>query len=105
MFDPNPKGEHLKFIELGSSPMGRWGGKGLIGVDSSLKFEPAPKSRKRRIATKSPKHQVSQNIVYQYIKIDVPIAIGIVFSWLGGKKISFRSGLKFKVSGLCDITK
>jgi hypothetical protein len=31
--------------------------------------EPAPKSRKRRIATKSPKHQPSQNNVYQYIKI------------------------------------
>jgi hypothetical protein len=59
-----------------------------------LKIEPAPKSKKRRIATKSPKHKLTQNIVYQYIKIGAPIAIGIVFSWFGGKKISFRSGLK-----------
>jgi hypothetical protein len=61
-----------------------------------MNIEPAPKSLKRRITTKSPKHQPSQNIVYQYIKIGVPIAIGIVFSWLGGKKISFRSGLNIE---------
>jgi hypothetical protein len=38
------------------------------------KVEPAPKSRNRRIATKSPKHQPSQNIVYQYIKISAFVA-------------------------------
>ncbi len=32
---PNPKGEHLKFIELGSSPLGDRG-QGLFGADSIL---------------------------------------------------------------------
>jgi hypothetical protein len=42
---------------------------GLTYSERNLKIEPAPKSRKRRIATKSQKHQLTQNIVYQYIKI------------------------------------
>jgi hypothetical protein len=32
---PNPKGEHLKIIELGSSPL-RNGVKGLVGVTSKF---------------------------------------------------------------------
>jgi hypothetical protein len=34
---PNPKGEHLKIIELRSPPFGGKGIKGLFGVDSLLK--------------------------------------------------------------------
>jgi hypothetical protein len=33
---PNPKGEHLKFIELGSPPLGDRG-QGLFGADSITK--------------------------------------------------------------------
>jgi hypothetical protein len=33
---PNPKGEHLKIIELGSPPFGGYGVKGLFGADSIL---------------------------------------------------------------------
>jgi len=35
---PNPKGEHLKIIELGSSPFGGSGVRGFFGADSTFKF-------------------------------------------------------------------
>jgi hypothetical protein len=36
----------------------------------TINYEPAPKSQKRRLDTKTPRHQFTQNIVYQHIKID-----------------------------------
>ena len=35
---PNPKGEHLKIIELRSPPLWGIGGQRLFGVDSTLKL-------------------------------------------------------------------
>jgi hypothetical protein len=41
----------------------------VAGRQQITNIENVPKSRKRRFATKSPKHQLTQNIVYQYINI------------------------------------
>jgi hypothetical protein len=43
---PNPKGEHLKIIELGSPPFGGKGVKGIFGAGSKFKDRSNLKSNK-----------------------------------------------------------